>query len=195
MQLIDLSLPIENGMPVYPGDVNTRIDKLVEPKIMEAGWTAHNITMSLHAGTHIEAPSHSVQGGRMLDDYPLERFRGSATTIKWEDIGSYEVTTEILLLYSGFDKWWGNEKYFSPIPLSQLEAEWIAGLGIKVLGLDIISVGDINIHRLIQTNDILLVESMCNLERLLYKQANLYMFPLKTKNTEASPVRAVAELV
>jgi len=194
MSLIDLSLPIEEGMPVYPGDVQTSVNRLDDPQIVEAGWTAHNITMSLHAATHIESPAHSIPGGKMLNAYPLDTFCGSVTTIKWEDIGHYQVQTPILLLYSGYDQWWGEEKYFSSPSLTAEQAEWIGELGIKILGNDIISVGDINIHRTIQEKDILIIESMCNLKQLLYRQSRLYVFPLKI-NKEASPVRAVAELI
>ncbi len=194
MALIDLSLPIANGMQVYPGDMETSIRPLDSPAIMKAGWTAHNVSMSLHVGTHIEAPRHSVPGGKLIQDYPLETFRGKATTIRWEDIGHCEVKTPILLLHSGFDRWWGNEKYVHPTPLTQWEAEWISGQGIRILGLDIITVGDIHIHRLIQIKDILITEAMCNLGSLLYQDADIYLFPLRVEGVEASPVRAVGEL-
>ena len=86
MPLIDLSLRIEDGMPVYPGDTQTRILPLGGP-LAKVGWTAHHIQMSLHAGTHIESAAHSIPGGRLLEDYPLERFRGTATVIDWNEIG------------------------------------------------------------------------------------------------------------
>lgn len=194
MSLIDLSLRIEEGMLIYPGDVHTSINRLDDSKILEAGWTAHNITMSLHAGTHVESPAHSIPGGKMLSAYPLETFCGEVTTITWEDIGRYPVSTPILLLYSGYDAWWGKEKYLSPPPLTLEQAEWIAGLGIKILGNDTISVGDVNVHRTIQGKDILIIESMGNLKHLLYQKAKLYLFPLKI-DKEASPVRAVAEIL
>jgi kynurenine formamidase len=193
--MIDLSLPIANGMPVYPGDMEPRIQRLDTPSIIEAGWVAHWMTISLHAATHIEAPAHSVEGGKMLDEFPLESFSGEATTIAWGDIGHYKVNTPMLFVYSGADKWWGNQKYFSPTPLTELEAEWIASLNIRILGMDIISVGNVNIHRMLQIKNILLAESMCNLEMLLYKRAKAYLFPLRIKDTEASPVRAVAEIL
>ena len=193
MRLIDLSFTIEEGMPVYPGDTPTSIKSLDEPKIMEAGWVAHTITMSCHCGTHIESPAHSVAGGTMLNEYPLDTFFGPATTISWEDIGRYKVETPILNIYSGYDKWWGHTKYFSPPPLTPQQAEWIGKLGIKILGTDVISVGDIMIHRLLQGKGILIVEEMRNLKEILYQEAELYLFPLKLTK-EASPVRAVAKL-
>jgi len=193
MRLIDLSFTIEEGMTVYPGDMPTAIKKLDEPKIVEAGWLAHNITMSCHCGTHIESPAHSMPGGKMLNEYPLDMFCGAATTVAWKDIGHYTVETPILNLYSGYDQWWGQEKYLAPPPLSPQQAEWIGNLGIKILGSDIISVGDITVHRIIQGKGILIVEEMCNLQQILYQEAELYLFPLKL-TTEASPIRAVAQL-
>jgi len=193
MALIDLSFTIEEGMPVYPGDVPTIIKRLDDPKILAAGWLAHNVTMSCHCGTHIEAPAHSVPEGKMLIDYPLEIFCGKAITIRREDIGRYKVEAPILNVYSGYEQWWGKEQYFSPPYLTPEQAEWIGKSGIKILGNDTISVGDIHIHRLIQEKDILIVESMCNLQAILYQEVEVYLFPLKLTR-EASPVRAVAQV-
>jgi len=193
MRLIDLSFTIEEGMPVYPGDMPTSIKKLDEPKIIEAGWLANSITMRCHCGTHIESPAHSIPHGRMLHEYPLDTFLGPATTIAWKDIGHYKVETPILNIYSGYDQWWGQEKYFSPPQLTSQQAEWIGNLEIKILGSDIISVGDLTAHNIIQGKGILIVEMMCNLEQILYQETELYLFPLKLI-TEASPIRAVAKL-
>jgi arylformamidase len=193
MRLIDLSFAIEEGMPVYPGDMPTSITKPDELQVVKTGWLTHNIAMSSHCGTHIESPAHSMPGGKMLNEYSLDRFFGPATTIAWEDIGRYNVETPILNLYSGYEQWWGHEKYFSPPSLTPEQAEWVSNLGITILGSDIISVGDITVHRIIQEKDILIVESMCNVKQLLYQEAELYLFPLKL-TTEASPIRAVAKL-
>ena len=194
MTLIDLSLPLSSGMQVYPGDVETSIRPLDSPAIMNAGWTAHNVAMSLHAGTHIEAPAHSISGGKRIEDYPLEIFRGKAATIGWQDVGRCEVRAPILLLHSGADRWFGEERYLTPTTLTQWEAEWIGEQGIRILGLDILTVGDINIHRLIQIKDVLIVEGMCNLDRLLHRDAVVSLFPVSFKGVEASPVRAVGEV-
>lgn len=193
MRLVDLSFTIEEGMPVYPGDISTSVRRLDEPKIVEAGWMAHSVTMSCHAGTHIESPAHSVPGGKMLREYPLETFWGKATTIAWEEIGRVEIKTPLLNLYSGYDQWWGDEKYFSPPPLTRAQAEWISTQGIRILGNDTISVGDITIHRIIQEKGILIVESLCNLKQLLHQESELFLFPLKVTK-EASPIRAIAKL-
>jgi arylformamidase len=193
MRFVDLSFTIEEGMPVYPGDIPTSVRRLDDPKIVEAGWMAHSMTLSCHAGTHIESPAHSIPGGKMLSAYPLDAFWGKATTIARDEIGRQEVKTPILALYSGYDQWWGDEKYSFPPPLTREQAEWISRQEIKVLGSDTISVGDITIHRIIQERGILIVESLCNLKQLVHQECELSLFPLKVTK-EASPIRAIARL-
>lgn len=193
MTLIDLSMAIEDGMPVYPGDAETRIEPL-GGELGREGWTAHHIQMSLHAGTHVEAPAHSVPGGKVLSDYPLERFCGPATVIEWEEIGRRPLFTEILFVRTGFDRWWGEDRYFSPPSLTIEGARWIVEQGVKLVGFDIISVGGLEIHRALQEKDLLIVEMLRNLDAVLHRPLDVYLFPLRIPGKEASPIRAVAEV-
>ncbi|VBB47841.1 putative Cyclase family protein [uncultured Desulfatiglans sp.] len=193
--LIDLSLEIEEGMPVYPGDPATRIGVLEAPESTGEGWTVHFIRMSLHAGTHIEAPSHSIPGGKTLDGYPLEAFRGRAVAIRREEIGRTEIDAPILLVHTGMDPGTDIQGRGSAAPFTRAEMQWIADRGIRLAGFDVMSVGDIHVHRVLQERDILIVESMRGLDAVLNRSMNLYLFPLRIVGAEASPVRAVAEIV
>ncbi|WP_028319883.1 cyclase family protein [Desulfatiglans anilini] len=193
--LIDLSLEIEEGMPVYPGDPATRIDVLEAPESTGEGWTVHFIRMSLHAGTHIEAPSHSIPGGKTLDDYPLEVFRGRAAAIRREEIGWREIDAPILLVHTGEDPRADIQDRGTAAPFTPDEMRWIADRGVRLVGFDVMSVGDIHVHRALQERDILIVESMRGLDAVLHRSMNVYLFPLRIVRAEASPVRAVAEIV
>ena len=75
MTIIDLSHRICDGMPVYPGDVQTR---LVQERFLSRdyynGYTLHT---ALHAGTHVDAPIHLLdKDQRPIAELPLERFCG-----------------------------------------------------------------------------------------------------------------------
>ena len=75
-KIIDLSLPIFSGMPVYPGDPAVSIELI---QTIEADdWNLRQINISSHIGTHVNVPSHCVKGGQTLDDYPLGAFMGPA---------------------------------------------------------------------------------------------------------------------
>lgn len=195
MTLIDLSLEIEEGMPVYPGDPETRIGALETPDLSAEGWTIHVIRMSLHAGTHIEAPAHSVPGGKNLADYPLEVFCGPAAAIRREEIGQCGIDAPILLVCTGLDPFQEKQGRTLPQPFTVDEMRWIADRGVRIAGFDVMSVGDIRVHRALQEREILIVESMRGLEMVLHRSLKVYLFPLRISGGEASPVRAVAEIV
>ena len=193
MKFIDLSLPINSEMPVTPGDVNTTIGKVTH--VEKAGWTLSNIQMSLHAGAHVESPAHAIKGGRTLDSYPLDTFTGEAQCITREQIGKVAVDKEILLIYTGSDKFWPKPEYsLQGLNLSTREAQWLAEQKLKVVGSDIVSVGSLEVHHIIFNSGSLIMEGLSNLETVLSQRFRLYFFPLKLSQ-EASPVRLVAELI
>ena len=50
------------------------------------------------------------------------------------------------------------------------------------------------IHRLLLQNDIVLIEQLCNLDKIVGQRVVCGFFPLPFKDLEASPIRAVAFL-
>ena len=66
----DLSHPIQNQMPVYPGD---RGPKLATARGVPAPWRVTSLSFGSHTGTHMDAPAHYFPGGRTIDSYPPER--------------------------------------------------------------------------------------------------------------------------
>ena len=74
MKIIDLSLPLYTGMPVFPGDPEVSIT-LVHT-IERNGWDLRRLEINSHDGTHVNVPSHMIASGRTLDDYALADFAG-----------------------------------------------------------------------------------------------------------------------
>ena len=72
MKIIDLSLPLYTGMPVYPGDSEVSIT-LVHT-IERNGWDLRRLEINSHDGTHVNVPSHMIASGRTLDDYALASY-------------------------------------------------------------------------------------------------------------------------
>ena len=190
MEIIDLSLPISEGMPFYPGDIGTK----VRTRHLEPGWTVSSIDMSCHGATHVECAAHAVEGGSMLDSFPLSAFVGEAQCIRREDIGKVVVDKEILLIYTGYDKLWPEAEYsHKGLDLSLKEAEWVSEQKLKAVGNDTASIGSVDVHRIIFANGSLIIESLCNLEQVLGKQFRICFLPLRL-GVESSPTRAVAIL-
>lgn len=83
---IDLSLPLSNDTPVYPGDPKVKIKPVLT--IPKDGCSVHQYEFGGHTGTHIDAPAHFVEGGKTLDQLSVEAFvmRGSVIPVHGEKL-------------------------------------------------------------------------------------------------------------
>ena len=211
MRVIDLTHTIESGMPVYPG---------TEPPILEPantydkdGFRETKISMYSHTGTHMDPPAHLFRDKKTLDAFPPEQFIGKALVIDCTSLkegepitmdhlsryGTKAETADFLLFYLGWDARWGSEAYFGDYPcLDDSVLEYILegsykGIGFDVIGLDPIADGNLTRHKkLFQTRDIINIENLCNLGLCGNELFWFSCFPLKIRDCDGSPIRAVA---
>jgi arylformamidase len=73
-RFIDLSVPLNEQTPVYPGDPSTQIKPAGD--LAKDGFCDHYVSIGTHVGTHIDAPMHMLEGGRSLDEVSVARFVG-----------------------------------------------------------------------------------------------------------------------
>src|SRR6185437_7722151 len=122
MKYINLSVPITADMPVYPGDPKTKIIQAGE--LQKDGFEVHILSMLNHSGTHIDAPSHMIEGGKSLDKFPLEAFVGRGVYIKLEeatfDLDSLKQSDiqkdDIVLFHTGMSDHANKSTYFEEYP-------------------------------------------------------------------------------
>lgn len=211
MSIIDLSHRITGEMPSYPGTPAPVITLLYT--VQGQGFAEHSVTLSTHTGTHIDAPSHMIDNGRSLDSFTLECFAGSGAVLDLSATEGSLITIETLkrmrkeiegrdfvLLHTGWARYWGTEQYFHGYPVLSVEAaEWLAGLNLKGVGVDMISLDkpestDYPLHRIFLEKNTILIENLADLYRLIGREFLFCCLPLKIAGAEASPVRAVALL-
>ena len=203
MNVIDLTHLIEEGMSVYPG---------TEPPILDLVSTIETekfqetkLTLFSHMGTHVDAPAHVLSGRATLEEFPPDRFVGKALvidctactgTIPRDLIPAEAEQADFLLFYTGWEQHWGTPEYLERYPtLSDEALEFILegeyqGVGFDTFGPD--PVGSIRLHLKLFTKDILIIE---NLKHLGTCGSGLFDFaclPLKFKNADGAPARAVA---
>src|SRR5579884_332733 len=95
MKFIDLSVPLNEHTPIYPGDPAMSIRSHA---VLDAdGYEVHSVCLGTHLGTHIDAPSHMLAGGKTLDQIPLEKFSGHGVYIKIEGNFDFEVVKKVPL--------------------------------------------------------------------------------------------------
>ncbi|MFW5911317.1 MAG: cyclase family protein [Halolamina sp.] len=145
----DLTHPIESGMPVYPGDPTVSVDAV---DTFEAdGCRVSELTCGSHAGTHVDAPSHTEAAGRSLDSYPISAFVRDAIVVDCTDLDAREsippgrvpaartaVVADCVLFRTDWDRHWGTDRYRDHPYLSVAAAERCADRGLAV-GIDAFS--------------------------------------------------------
>ena len=81
MKLYDISLPISNDLPVWPGDPSVSL--MMTRSILKGDHcNITKIQMGVHAGTHIDAPYHFLEDGATTDAIPLETFIGPCFVVE-----------------------------------------------------------------------------------------------------------------
>jgi kynurenine formamidase len=208
-KLIDLSHPLSGCMPVYPGSESPVFETVAT--VSHEGYAEKRITFFSHTGTHLDAPSHVLSRGLSLDRISADRFVGSASVLDFSsDFGrQIEIDdlvphryliqrNDFVLIYTGWSRHWGKAIYHSGYPvLSVKAADWICGFGLKGLGVDAISVDPpqapgLPVHRRLMEQQMIIVENLNRLQDLPQSGFIFFTLPLRIKDGDGSPVRAVA---
>lgn len=90
MRIVDLSHPLTTGMPVYPGDPSVSITSALS--VADDGVAVAHLSLGSHSGTHLDAPSHSIEGGRTVDQIPLELLQGDALVLQLRMPANHRIT-------------------------------------------------------------------------------------------------------
>ncbi|OQR56773.1 arylformamidase [Bacillus sp. CDB3] len=201
-QWIDISQPLNNDIATWPGDT---------PFSYEVSWSKENsgsvnvgkLTMSIHTGTHIDAPFHFDNDGKKVLDLDIDVYVGTARVIDvsgLESIGKKELESfnlegveRLLLRTSSHGK--ANE---FPDVIPHLRADIAAFLsekGIRLIGVDVPSVDPLDdkelaAHHQLFKHGIHILENVV-LNHVVDGDYELIALPLALTDADGSPVRAV----
>ena len=161
--------------------------------------------MSLHAGTHMDAPFHFVPDGKRIDELPLDLFIGPALVhaveadryIKAEDIASIKLDGVTRVLFKTRNSELLKRGSYDPdfVAFSVEAAEALVAKGVKLVGLDYLSVahaGDEQgpVHRAFLDHGVALLEGI-DLSRINPGHYELICFPIRVRGADGAPCRAV----
>ena len=216
-KLIDLTLPLFSGAPIWspePKTIITDYFTLGRAYGAEEGMNMKVLYMSGHAGTHCDAPVHLRSGRPSLDEIPLERYVGRTSVAHLPDKGFDDPWIAIadlkhlsdklgegsrLLVHTGWDRFWetDNQTYFDQQKAPKLHLEtlaWLRDRKVGLIGVDMPSVNALlEQHATVFDAEMppTIVELLTNLDQLR-DEVELICLPLKIRNGDGSPVRAVA---
>lgn len=198
-------------------------EKAIEPvriytttSIEKEGYFESRVDMSGHCSTHMDAASLMYKDGAMADEIPIHEligncilanmtFKEPGETITREDIQEWEKANgslskdDILFLYTGMQKEFGNLDYIEKwIGISGECAQYLAEKEIKALGTDSCAIDALNghetdfpAHHTLLKNNVHIIEDLCNLD-VLPTFFSVVIAPLKLSNSSGTPVRVIA---
>lgn len=203
---IDISIPLHTGTVHWPGDPEPILERLLD---MEQGEEA-NVTflkMTAHTGTHLDAPLHFLAEGAALDAFPIETGIGPARVIEIQAdalrIGSEHLSSHqiepgdrlLLKTRNSLKPWYRDEFHPNFASLSSEGALYLANLGIRMVGIDYLSIGawesdGAETHRILLRAGIWILEGL-NLESVRPALYDLVCLPLRIQGADGAPARAV----
>ncbi|MHB9108611.1 MAG: cyclase family protein [Armatimonadota bacterium] len=195
--IYDVSLPLSPALAAWPGD----------PRIQREGFgdevKISRWCLGSHAGTHVDAPAHFSLGAT-VDQLDPAALIGPCRVLNLPDVplitadvlaAHHLIGVERLLLRTRNSRQWAEDPAtFDPdfVGLDEASAHMLLGLGIKLLGVDGLSVepeeGDGTVHELLLTAGVVIVEGL-NLSAVPAGDYQLICAPLKLESADGAPAR------
>lgn len=206
-KIYDITLTITPNFPVWPGDEAICLERVMR---LEDGDIA-NVTIikaSAHAGTHVDAPCHFIDGEMSVEQISLDCLIGPAQVLEIPDeidlitaevLHSSGINTDsrrILLKTKNSDYWKESKNEFQKdyVAVSPDGAEFLVKRGIKLLGIDYLSVApfedQIATHEILLSAGVVILEG-ANLSGVPAGHYQLICLPLKLAGSDGAPARVV----
>jgi arylformamidase len=203
-RLWDISPPLHEGSPVFPGDARftQRWAATIGPA---CPVNVSTLTLSPHTGAHADAPLHYDADGRAIGTLDLEPYLGpcrvihaigASPLIEWCHVAhAVDAGLPARVLVRTYERmpqaqWDDTLAAYAPQTIERL-----ADLGVTLVGIDTASIDParsktLDSHQVIRRRGLRVLENLV-LDDVPEGDYELIALPLKLTTTDASPVRAV----
>lgn len=204
--IYDVTVPISNNMPVWPGDPAVRLtSKSHASKDGSHTIRLTAIEMGSHTGTHMDAPCHMIDGGRGLDDFPLDTLVGTAMVVEIPAVRAIGRATleafdwkgvERVLFKTENSKHWRDGKFYEDfVYLEPDGAAFLAERALRVVGIDYLSIDKFQSeshpsHFFLLKENIAIIEGL-DLSSVPAGQYTMLALPLNLQNADGAPTRVI----
>ncbi len=207
MTIYDITLGISQTLPVWPGGPAIVLEQ-VESMDRGAHANVTRLGMSVHTGTHVDAPHHFLNDHCTVEQLPLDILTGRCFVLDLTSIEGHvngkvlensnipKRTLRLLIKTGNSAHWRAGDKDFFPgfQGITEDGAEWLVDKGIKLIGIDYLSVAPYK--QSVPTHTVLLNAGIIALEGVdlsLVKQGEyeLYCLPLKLIGADGAPARVI----
>lgn len=214
MSWLDITYPLHSKIPPYPGQPPVKLGKLSTIGTEGAVANVTLLDISVHTGTHMDAPLHFLKDGADITKMPLSIGMGEGKIIEIEnkeaiypeEIQRFEEKYGVLMpLERVFFKTYNSRRDWSVEPfdedyvfLSKDAAQYLVERRIGMVGIDYLSIskGNINteVHQKLLSNNCWIIEGLDlrNVDEGLYE---IICLPIKVSGADGAPARVVVRPV
>lgn len=202
MQIFDISMTIDENMPVYKNRQDKK-PKITVRKDFSSGTSYEShIDMDMHTGTHIDAPLHMIPQGNSIEKLEISKlitecivldFKYVNEKITDKDLHKKNIkpnTFVLLKTKNSFTKEFAENFIY----LAESGAKYLKELGILGVGIDSLGIErnqpDHATHKVLFENGIIIIEGL-RLSQVEEGTYRLIALPLKIRGTEAAPARVI----
>lgn len=207
MKIYDLTLPLSEDLPIWPGDPRISMN-LTSSLARGDDANVTHLELGVHAGTHVDAPFHFDPDGVGVDQLPLKvlvgpcrlfEMTGLRESIDQSDLEKLDLDGVTRILFKTTNsKWWSRQdRAFHPgfIYLSTDGAHFLIERKIKLVGIDSLSIEKFKnpghpTHHVLLKNHVIILEGL-NLSAVPEGDYELIALPLKLKGADGAPIRVV----
>ena len=184
-------------MVTYPGDPTVTLERVVS--IAEGGvCNLSRLDFGVHSGTHVDAPVHFVDGAPAAEALPLDVLIGPArvldlTAAERLDAAAFdavELAPRVLLKTRNSELWARDSFAEDFLALTEDGARALIDGGVRLVGIDYLSIGDEAAHQALLAAGVVAVESL-DLREVEPGEYELICAPLKLVGSDGAPARVL----
>ncbi len=152
MRIHDVTLTLRPDMPTWPGEKGPTVEPL---KRIARGDSSNVsvVTFGDHTGTHVDPPVHFIEGGHAIDALDVDVLVGPCRVVAYEEddhisgkwLASARIArgTERILFKTRNSELWRDPRHAFDkdfIALDETAAHWLLEAGVKLVGVDYLSI-------------------------------------------------------
>ena len=177
MPIWDITRVLGPRTPVWPGDAPVELERSGSA----GGVYVTRLSCSAHAGTHVDAPAHFYDGGRGVDELPLEILVGPCLVAELDPDLATPPAERVLYRSRG-----GR--------LDENGARRLLAAGVRLVGIDADSIEAEReghpVHRLLLSAGVVIVENL-DLAGVRPGEYELVCLPLRLEGADGAPARVI----
>jgi arylformamidase len=199
-EIIDVSVPVSPSTVSWENESIPVIERVSSIEGGD-GYNLSRLVFGTHTGTHVDAPLHFLDRGGSVDRLPLDALIGPVLVVDARKVAQ-EIDVELIerelppgcerVIFSTRNSGLWDEPCFDGdfVGISPGGAALLVERGVRLVGIDYLSVGAAETHRELLAHGVVCLEGL-DLRGVAAGSYRLVCLPLRIAAADGAPARAL----